>query len=97
MNLQALDRCKDQEQKIEGLQGPLEQLRREAQTDFDRVWNRIIFIVQIRLFSVLMGYYFQGYIVQLFNQFRLFFSEKKIFKVAGHSHNRSKLGPLKGV
>jgi hypothetical protein len=37
MNLQALDRCKDQEQKIEGLQGPLEQLRREAQTDFDRV------------------------------------------------------------
>lgn len=35
--LQALDRCKDQEQKIEALQGPLEQLRKEAQTDFDRV------------------------------------------------------------
>ncbi|XP_052095798.1 dynein heavy chain domain-containing protein 1-like isoform X11 [Mytilus californianus] len=32
----ALDRCKDQEQKIEALQGPLEQLRKEAQTDFDR-------------------------------------------------------------
>jgi hypothetical protein len=35
--LQALDRCKSQEQKIEHLQGPLEELRREAQTEFDKV------------------------------------------------------------
>ncbi|XP_062587861.1 dynein heavy chain domain-containing protein 1-like, partial [Saccostrea cucullata] len=34
--IQALDRCKSQEQKIEHLQGPLEELRREAQTEFDK-------------------------------------------------------------
>ena len=36
-DLQALERCKSQEQKIEHLQGPLEELRREAQTEFDKV------------------------------------------------------------
>ncbi|XP_056008158.1 dynein heavy chain domain-containing protein 1-like [Ostrea edulis] len=34
--IQALERCKSQEQKIEHLQGPLEELRREAQTEFDK-------------------------------------------------------------
>ena len=39
--LQALERCKSQEQKIEHLQGPLEELRREAQTEFDKVRKKL--------------------------------------------------------
>ncbi|KAL3832089.1 hypothetical protein ACJMK2_023767 [Sinanodonta woodiana] len=35
--IQALDKCKDQELKIEELQGPLEQLRRDAQSEFDKL------------------------------------------------------------
>ena len=35
--LQALDKCKEQEQEIEELQGPLEKLRKEAQSEFDKV------------------------------------------------------------
>lgn len=35
--LQALDRCKEQEQLIEELQGPLETLRKDAQSEIDKV------------------------------------------------------------
>ncbi|KAJ8313861.1 hypothetical protein KUTeg_008422 [Tegillarca granosa] len=35
--IESLDKCKEQEERIEELQGPLEQLRREAQTEFDKV------------------------------------------------------------
>ena len=37
--MQALDKCKEQEQFIEELQGPLERLRKDAQSEFDKVCN----------------------------------------------------------
>lgn len=39
--VQALDKCKEQENLIEELQGPLETLRKDAQSEFDKVRSHI--------------------------------------------------------
>ena len=39
--IQALDKCKVQEQEIEELQGPLEKLRKAAQSEFDKVFTQV--------------------------------------------------------
>ena len=39
--LQALDRCKLQEEKIESMSVPLTELRQDAQAEFDKVRNKL--------------------------------------------------------
>ena len=43
----AKDRCKKQEQDIEGMQGPIEILKREAQAEFEKVSITITIIACI--------------------------------------------------
>ena len=44
----AKDRCKKQEQDIEGMQGPIEILKKEAQAEFEKVNITIISLKKIR-------------------------------------------------
>ena len=41
LSLQALDRCKLQEEKIESMSVPLTELRQDAQAEFDKVRNKL--------------------------------------------------------
>lgn len=48
----AKDRCKKQEQDIEGMQGPIEILKREAQAEFEKVNITILTCITIVLWNI---------------------------------------------
>lgn len=49
----ALDKCRTQEEKIVHLQGPLERLRKSAQTEFDKVSIGFTVMMQINTYFVI--------------------------------------------